>query len=313
MNKRNCLLLLTAGVFWGTSGIFVNALSGLGISSAMISCCRVIPAFFFLLLAAGLRHGRDLFRIDRKTLFFCALTGIVCQGLFNLCYTSAIRSLGMSFSAVLLYLAPAMTAITSALVFRERITAGKCQALILNILGCALTVTGGHLAGLTLPPAGILLGIGAAFFYSLAAIFGRMTTSDAPPLVSTTWVFFFAAIFMVLSAKPWQEIAVIPASAVPTVLGYALLPTALAYVVYFAGLRGVTETSRVPVITSAEPVTASLIGFFVFREALHFPNWLGIVLVLCSIVLMNRKPAVRVRHGKDVPFLRQDRQPHRSL
>ncbi len=281
------LMLLCAGICWGTSGIFVKALGAYGLSTGLISCCRVIPAFLILFVTALLRCRKDLFRISRKNLLFCALMGLICQCFFNLSYTAAIRTAGMSFAAVLLYLAPVMTAFFSSLFLRERITNRKRFALAVNVLGCALTVTGGQLLNVKLSLSGFLFGVGAAFFYSLAPIIGSKASSGGSPLVSTVWTFFFASVFMLAAIRPFREAASMPAGSLPFVLGYAFIPTALAYIFYFNGLQGMKETSRVPVQTSTEPVAACLIGFAAYGEELHLVNALGIALVILSQALAN--------------------------
>ena len=288
------VLLLLAGICWGTSGIFVNLLGSYGLSSSAISCCRVMPAFLFLFGAAVIVCGRDLFRIDRRSLLYCLLLGIICQCMFNMCYTSAIRSIGMSFSAVILYLAPALTALESAFFFREKITSGKTLALSVTILGCALTVTGGHPGEGVLPAAGILAGLGAAVCYSLAAVFGRAASGNVNPLVSTTWTFFFASAFMMVSVHPVQELRALPPAGWLVVFGYAAIPTAAAYLLYFSGVKRVKEVGIVPVITAVEPVTAALLGAMVFQEELHAANTAGIGLVILSMFLIHILPSKKI-------------------
>ena len=70
---------------------------------------------------------------------------------------------------------------------------------------------------------------------------------------------------------------------------YGLIPTALTYLLYFTGLQKIRETGRVPVIASVETVVATLVGIVFFGETVGLANWLGIALVLCSILLLNSK------------------------
>lgn len=46
-----------------------------------------------------------------------------------------------------------------------------------------------------------------------------------------------------------------------------------------------------PVIASVETVVATLVGIVFFGETVGLANWLGIALVLCSILLLNTKKA----------------------
>ncbi|MGI6211539.1 MAG: DMT family transporter [Anaerovoracaceae bacterium] len=280
--------LLTAGMLWGLAGIFVNQLTALGAGSDFISFCRVAPAFLILLVVASCKYGRKLFQVSARTLVFCALTGIFCQAVYNMCYTRAIELVGMSTGAILLYLAPVMTALTSAVIFQEKLTRWKALALLINIAGCVLTVTGGGFSGSgNLPVLGILFGVGAAAAYSLAPIFGRFAVSDTEPLISTTWTFCFATVFLMVVTRPVNDVASVSGIYFLTILGYAFVPTSLAYLIYYFGLSRITESSRVPVLTSTEPVVATLIGVLVYHDSFGVMNLIGMLLVLSSILLMN--------------------------
>ena len=179
---------------------------------------------------------------------------------------------------------------TAAIVFSEKITGRKAIALLINILGCVLTVTGGSLNAGNLVLSGVLFGIGAGVCYGMVAILGRVTTAKVNPFVAITWTFFFGSIFILLFVRPWNE-AVIPTSAGFIIVGllFALIPTTFAYLFYFSGVSVIKETSKVPVIASIEPVVATLIGVLIYHEPIGVVNVLGILLVIGSIVLMNQK------------------------
>lgn len=49
------------------------------------------------------------------------------------------------------------------------------------------------------------------------------------------------------------------------------------------------ESSKVPVIASMETVTAAVLGVLVLGEELSVMHYLGIAVVMCSIVLMQRR------------------------
>lgn len=288
--KKSYIYIFISGILWGLSGIFVKYLTGQGASALLISCWRLIPAFFFLASVTVARYGFKALKIDGRTMAFCALTGLVTQALFNICYNTAIATIGMSVSAVLLYVAPVVTAVSAAIVFSEKITGKKAVALFINILGCVLTVTGGSLNAGNLVLSGVLFGVGAGVCYGMVAILGRVTTAKVNPFVAITWTFFFGSIFILLFVRPWNE-AVIPTSAGFITVGllFALIPTTFSYLFYFSGVSVIKETSKVPVIASVEPVVATLIGVIIYHESIGVVNVLGILLVIGSIVLMNQK------------------------
>ena len=63
------------------------------------------------------------------------------------------------------------------------------------------------------------------------------------------------------------------------------MTTVAAYLLYTASLRGM-ENGRASIIASIEPVMASLVGFFLYKEAFSIPGIIGMILVLTSCVLV---------------------------
>lgn len=70
-------------------------------------------------------------------------------------------------------------------------------------------------------------------------------------------------------------------------IGFGIVPSAMGYIVYYAGIGKVTETSRIPVLASVETVVAAVVGLVAFGQGLSLMKVIGIVLVLCSIAVMN--------------------------
>lgn len=288
--QKGYLLVFFSGVLWGTIGLFVKWMGQLGSTPTFTSFCRMAFALPILSVLTLIKCGPRAFLIDKYSLRSCALMGLICQAAYNFLYSFAVDLLGVSISAVLLYISPVFTTILSYFIFHEKISLRKCLALALNIAGCALTVTGGKLSGLQLSLIGLLFGLGSALCYSFSAIFGRFATARCNPYVASTYNFAFATLFLLLFTQPWQGMAgKISSMLLLAGFGFALIPTAITYLLYFTGLQKVKETSRVPVLASVETVVATLIGIFAFGEEVGVVNWLGIGLVFASILLMNLK------------------------
>ena len=57
---------------------------------------------------------------------------------------------------------------------------------------------------------------------------------------------------------------------------------------YTYSLTGL-ENGKASILSSVEPVVASLVGVFLYKEPMTFPALIGILLVLSAIVLLNQK------------------------
>jgi len=177
------------------------------------------------------------------------------------------------------------------LLFRERLDLVKWIALLVNVAGCTLTATGGDLSAAALAPLGLLIGVGAGFTYAMTAVFGRIAMQEkSSPLAVAAYNLLFGCLFVAIVRRPWLTVeAPLDTRLLLFGLLFGLIPTALAYAFYFSGLSGITQTSRVPVVASIEPVIATLIGVFAFSEGMNAAKLLGIALVLLSIFLFSGK------------------------
>lgn len=284
------ILIMVSGCLWGTIGLFIKLLDNAGSSPAYTTFLRMSFAFLILAAAALIKEGAGSFRVSRRTLITCMLMGVISMSVNNLCYTNAVSLLGMSLGAALLYMAPVFTAIESKIIFRENIGKWKIAAIALNVIGCTLAATGGDFSGVSVSAVGIFFGVGAAFAYSTQNIFGRMATDDAPPFTVAAYNFMFAALFTLLAARPFAGVGD-PMD--PKILLYgflfALIPTAAAYLLYFIGISGLTESSKVPVLCSLELVVAAILGAMVFSEHISAGMAAGIGMIFLSIIVINRR------------------------
>ena len=280
------IYIFLAGVLWGTIGLFVNELNAAGASAPLISLMRMTFAFLSMSVFAIIRHGRKIILTDTKALLFCALLGIVSNGLFNILYTTSIKINGMGIASVLLYTAPVFTALASCMIFHESLTSRKILALGLNIIGCVFTVTGGNFSLESISITGILAGIGSGFCYGMAAIFGRLAGNRTDALITSVYSYIFASIFLYVFLRPDITPMMNNMKILTWGFLYGLIPTGLAYLVYYMELSKIQDTSKVPVIASIEPIIAVIIGTQISGEKIGIMTYAGSAVVLISIIIM---------------------------
>ena len=286
MKQKASLSVLAAGTLWGTMGIFVRAMNAAGLAAMEVVELRILSGC--LLVGLFLLLGkRELFRIRLRDLWCFFGTGIVSLMLFSYCYFTAMNHTSIAVAGVLLYTAPIFVMLMSLLLFRERLTAKKLTALALAFSGCVLVAGLGSGEAVSLP--GLLLGLGAGFFYALYSIFGRYAVNRGySSWTITFYTFLFCSLGSVfltdwtaIGAALRQERAMllwIPAMAVFT----AFLP----YVLYAAGLREM-ESSRASILASVEPVVCALVSVLLFWEPIGAGGIVGILLVLAAIAVLS--------------------------
>jgi len=281
-------LIILAGIFWGSMGIFVRRLGVYGFTSIQIVCIRLVLAapVFSLILLFKEPTG---FLIPLRDLPLFLGLGLGSVLFFAVCYFTAISMMPLSTAAILLYTSPIWIMLMSALFFREKVTTRKIVALLLAFAGCVLVsgLTGGGLTA-----AGLLIGLGSGIGYGLYSILGTLALRRHSPHTVTTWTFLFAALGSLIINHPTDIAAKF--SAAPSRIDLlllclltALVTAVIPFLAYTLGLHSV-EASKAGILATVEPMVATLIGVFVFSEPLTFMSGLGVLLILAAVVLLNR-------------------------
>ena len=287
------LQIFGAGLLWGLVGPLVKLMEYNGSTAASTSFIRMGFALLIMEAFTVAKFGPRSLLVDKKTLAACAALGIVSNGIYNVIYTMAIAKAGMAVSAVLLNTAPIFTTVCSVILFREGVSLLKVVALAINVVGCSLAATGGQFDVATVSLLGIACGIGSGFTYGMAAIITRIAGSSTNTYVMSTYSYLFALITIAVLFQPWS----FPDSYNAATIGYgfllALVPTSLAYLLYYKGILKMRETSKVPIIASVEMVATAVISVIFFGEHLSLVAIVGIGMVIASIALMNLKIGAR--------------------
>lgn len=289
MKKFAPLLILIAGILWGSMGLFVRTLNEKGLASMEIVGLRAAVTAAAILLFL-LIFDRKLFRIHLKDLWCFLGTGICSIVFFNYCYFKAITMTSLSVAAILLYTAPAIVMVLSYFLFKEKLTKRKLLSLVMTFIGCVL-VTGILSETGSVSVGGILVGLGAGLGYAMYSIFSRYALEKGySSLTITFYTFLIAAIATCFLADMRKVAQVVTESRGNLVfcLAFGVLCTVAPYLTYTLGLKYV-ENGKASIIASVEPVTATLLGALLFHEKLTVSGVLGIVLVLAALALCNEK------------------------
>ena len=276
--------ILTAAALWGIIGIWNRQLMALGLSPTGIVAVRNFGGMALLAVIFAVKD-RSVFRVRKAHLKYFFGTGIVSVVLFTVCYFSCQKLCSLAVASILLYTAPSFVVVMSAILWKEPVTKKKLTALLLTLVGCAL-VCGLFAGDLTVTLPGILLGLGAGFFYALYSIFGRYALGHYDSMTVTVWTFLFAGPASLLLVKPAEMAAVLVQPKAWLLAGaLVVFSTVLPYIFYTGGLAKV-EAGKASIMASLEPVVASLMGVVLFSEPVGIQTLLGIVCVLAGVYIL---------------------------
>lgn len=284
------LLIILAGIFWGSMGIFVRGLADLaGFTSIQIVSLRLtVAAIIFTLIL--LRKDSKGFKIALKDIPLFLGLGLFSVLFFAACYFTAIQMMTLSVAAILLYTSPIWVMLMSLLFFREKMTRNKLLALVISFLGCVL-VSGIGSGENKVTVIGILIGLGSGIGYGLYSILGTIALRKYSTYTVTTYTFIIAAVgslFLCSLPDLLHKITACPRK--PYLLIFIILTglvtAVIPFLCYTLGLEQI-EASRAAILATIEPMVATLIGVIVFHEYMTLMSCMGIVCIITAIVVLN--------------------------
>lgn len=286
---RSLLYLIVAGAAWGTAGAaasLVFQVSDLGPLSLSFWRCAGGLALLLGALALRARRGVPARAAEprKRTLVRILGTGIGLT-VFQSAYFAAVQQTGLAVATVVtLGAGPVLIAVGARLTMGERLGRGGLLAVLGALGGLLVLVLGGE--GETVRPLGIVLALLSAAGYAAITLLARWLGRDGggDSLATTAWAFAVGAVGLLPIALaegllPHTEDL---ARVVWLLLYVAAVPTALAYVLYFAGAAAV-RAATVSVIMLLEPVSAAVIAVLLLGEQLTGATVLGTALLLTAV------------------------------
>ena len=282
------IAILAAAAAWGSTGTAAHFAPG-GASPVSVGAARILIGGSLLFGLAVSHRGqraelRGLVRAPgaaRAALIAAA----VSVGGYQLAFFSAVRLTGVAVGTmVAIGSAPVLTGLISRLTGGPRLTGRWMAATAGAVAGCAVLISGGSAAGVSL--LGVGLALIAGLCYAVYAITAARLISTGTGERAVMGVLFGAGAVLlapVLAASSPGWLLTVRGAAVAAYLG--VVTTAVAYLLYGRGLRSVPAPVAVT-LGLAEPVVAALLALVVLGERLRPEAVAGVVLVGLALAVL---------------------------
>ena len=285
IDVRDWSLLAVLSILWGGSFFFNGA------------ALRELPplTLVFLRVVLGAAILLPLLRVQGIS-FPRGVAGwkpFVAIGLLNNVIPFSLIVIGQTFipsglASVLNATTPLFTVLVMAAAQEEALQVRRVAGVALGLAG-VIILRGWGVESRAGQGFGILLCLGGAFSYGLAALAARRLLKDSPPLGTATFQLMASTVMMAIVAgvteQPWH----LPMPGVATwlaVLGLASLSTALAYIVFFQILRR-SGATNVMLVTLLIPVTAILLGWLVLGEPISAREIAGAIVIGSALLVID--------------------------
>jgi drug/metabolite transporter, DME family len=280
--RRNYAFVIAAGICFGTTGT-TQALGPDGISSLSIGSARLLVGAFFLYLYIKIAKIPSA-AIPKMAMWLSAL-GILS---YQLTFFSAVKQTGVAIGTVTaLGSVPALTGLLDYLIYKVKPTKRWFIATLITTTGIVALGTANGVSDFNF--GGFILAIIAGGSFGLLAVSSKRALSTG---VDSTYlmfkVFSLAALLsipvLLINGTSWLGTS----GGAVMIIWLGLIPTALAYILYAKGLKGIAPGVASTLIL-AEPATATILAAVVLNESINLQGWAGIATVATGLAYLSRE------------------------
>ena len=277
---------ILAAVFYGTNPLGALKLYEHGMNTNSVLFSRFSLAWIIISIILIIR--KESLKVTKKE--FGTLTAL------GLLFTASSMTLYFSFkyiaagvASTLLFTYPIMTAVIMGLFFKEKAGFKTVLAIILSLVGVLLLYWSD--AGGALNTLGVILVLVSALTYAIYIIVVNRCPLEMSSFKINFYVVLYCAIGMAVFAWLTGQPLRLPHNAVSWFYSVwlAVVPATLSLVlmVYASKYVGATPTA---ILGALEPLTAVIIGIFVFNEPFGIRLAIGIVLILSAVMITAYQP-----------------------
>lgn len=294
MSRKDFTVLLLLAFAWGASFLFMRIASP-ELGPVFTTELRVTLAAAALLLYA--RITRKTLGMGRHWKQFLLLGALNAALPFTLICMAELE-LNASLAAILNATTPMFTALAAWGTLGEKPGISKSIGLIIGLLGVAVLVGWSPvpLEGRVL--LSVFFSLGAALSYGFGGLYAARVGRGLAPLTLAAGQQLGAAIVLLPLAVIFAPRHLPSAAAVYSVLGLSLICTAVAYLLYFYLIQSVGAVKTVSV-TFLVPVFGLMWGVLFLNEPVYANTVAGLVIILLSVMLVNRKSRPKGSTGVD--------------
>ena len=276
-----------AALLWAVSGTASKYLFNHGLSAFQLVQLRTSISFAGLFIWLSLRGG-SLMQIAVKDIFYFFLLGTCGIGAAQFFYLFAISKINVATAILLHYTGPVFVALYVVLCRHERLRRTTVLAIGGTLVGCFLVVGAYNVDLLSVNRPGIIGGICAALAFATYSVLSEYGMRSYNPWTVLFYAMLFAAALWNVLHSPLEAFRH-DYSAVEWawIFFIGVFGTILPFGFYFEGVSRIRST-HASITATLEPITAAGISFIFLGEALGRLQILGGVLVIASIILLQR-------------------------
>ena len=302
VSDRTWLVALAAS-FWGLSALWRGPLAKEYPALAVVFWEHLV---LVVLVSPFLwRAVRHVLAASTRTKLSVLVIGAGSSALATTLFTAAFRLGDPITPQVLQKLQPLIAVALAAVVLGERLRPSYGFFLVPALVGAWLLAFADPF-GVTVSSAqAALLAVGAAALWAAGTVLGRAARAELSFSDLTALRFGVGLVTLLVISVVTSTPLALGWDAAPNILLLALFPGLIALVLYYLAL-GRTPASRATLAELAFPLTAAVVGILAFGARPTATQWLGVAIVLASVVGLALHEQRSSRPSVDAPVRAED-------
>lgn len=283
--RNSVLFVLLAAILWGTTGT-AQALSPVESTPLAVGSMRLLIGGSALLIFVLISKGITYKNLPKKRLLLASLSMALYQPLFF----TGVDLTGVAVGTVVtICSAPIFAGLIEWMIHRRVPDWVWLVSTLLAVIGCFLLFQSN--VDVSFNPIGMLFSLGAGLTFAVYTFVSKALVEQHAPDVVVAIVFSIAALFLLPFLFFTNINWVFELSGMFTILHLGIISTAIAYILFARGLKGVTASTAVT-LSLAEPLTASMLGIFLLNENVTTYTLFGLILLLIGLILLSNKDKI---------------------
>ena len=291
---KGSLMVLTAGIAWGFSGVSGQYLMAHGVNVNLLTSLRLLLSGILLTASVFFRQRDKLVQAikDRKTLVSIALFALFGLVLNQYAYLSAIQYTNAGTATVLQYVTPVIILAFVCAKYRRFPTAAELVAIIMAIVGTFTIATHGQIRELAITPLGLFWGLFSAVTYALYILLPAKAIEKWGSLI-------VIGLGLLIVIQAWKYKLPLTGGNLLALFGLVFIGTVFAYTVF---LKGTTMVGAVKgsLLASVEPIASVILTVLIMGDRFFAIDVVGMILIVLAVIIISLKNLVALKKQEKI-------------
>ncbi|HYF82712.1 MAG TPA: DMT family transporter [Clostridia bacterium] len=284
-NRIGYIYVLLAAFFFALIAVIGKTVMNTGINVFDLLILQNAAAVVFMLAYFAVVDIKKLF-LDRSRLKTILIQGLIGSAGTTILFYLALQRMNAGIASMLLFTHPVLVCLYFMATKTRKITITSNLALLSAFFGSIMVINLFNIDITKTPLAGLGFGILSSAAYAFFNIYADIKLKDFEPLVITFYTTFtILVVALILRPGFFRFEFVMTTELLLYICELALVSGILPIIFLYSGINRVGADKASIVATSELPITI-LMSFFVLGERMGPVQLAGILLIMCSIAIL---------------------------